>query len=204
MRENLNEILNTRDSEYISIGISPTEEGYTAIPVPWVNTATAYNMKIPNVYITKEELSDDDVLAAIKRFKVIGFYVDVPLDDYEFLRDFPYIRDLNILHGENISDLSFLESLEQCRMLYMENITVKDLQPILRTKQAKLGQNLFDLPYVCIGLCNCKIEDVSGFDDQRLFFSEFIVWNPKERNERSRWKNIRASTFKYYELESKG
>ncbi len=55
MRNRLLSVLDARDSEYISIGISPTEEGYTAIPVPWVNTATAYNMKIPNVYIMREQ-----------------------------------------------------------------------------------------------------------------------------------------------------
>ncbi|MCD8049226.1 MAG: hypothetical protein LUG52_06440 [Clostridia bacterium] len=200
VRENLSEALNGRKSEYLSIGIADTEKGHNAFYVPWDHTSNAMNMKIPDVYITKDELSDESVMRRIKEFKVIGCYIDIPLDDYEFLKEFPYIRDLNILRGENVTDLAFLRELKQCRMLYMENVTARDLKPILTAKHETKGQGIFDNPYVCVGLYDCKIGDISGFDDLELFFSEFIVWNPKERNEKNRWRKMCGGKVRYYEI----
>lgn len=76
------------EEKIISVGVTESGEGYCMIPIPWENTATAYNMKIPNVYISKDDLFDEKLMAKLKEYKVIGFYFDVPLDDYSFLKNF--------------------------------------------------------------------------------------------------------------------
>lgn len=88
MNEEQKKILLKRESSYLSVGVTESGEGYCMIPIPWENTATAYNMKIPNVYISKDDLFDEKLMAKLKEYKVIGFYFDVPLDDYSFLKNF--------------------------------------------------------------------------------------------------------------------
>ncbi len=198
MLKNQREVLENHKSECISIGITKTGDSYAMIPVPWENTASAYNMKIPNVYISKDDLNNPEIVEKIKQYKVIGLYIDVPLDDYSFLKDFPDIMDLNILNAANVLDLSFLESLTQCRMFYIEGAKLKNLNSIVRIKTEEINKNIFDLSLVNIGLCNCNIEDISGIDNQKFFFSEFLVWGNK--NEEHRWKNIRAGNFNFFEL----
>lgn len=85
-------------------------------------------------------------------------------------------------------------------MLYLENASLKNLDTIVKIKTEKQNENIFDLPLVYIGLCYCSVEDTSGIDNRKLFFSEFLVWHRKEENERDKWRNIHAGTFHYYEI----
>ncbi len=180
MREELRLALDGHDSEYLSVGVNDTGENPRSWEVLWYNTSNAYNMKTPDLYITKEEISDPEVIKKLRSFRVVGFYIEVPLEDYSFLADFPDIFDLNIFYGKNLRDLGFLGKLKRCRMIFLEDIDVPDIDVILNSKR---GKKVIDAPFVCVGLYNCKIERVPTREEMsgpEMFFSEFIVWDRPE------------------------
>ena len=77
--------LNNRESEYLSIGITQGGVPRVTIGVPWEATAHAFNMRTPNVYLSPEDLQDEEVMVLIESYKVIGCYIWAPLTDYGFL-----------------------------------------------------------------------------------------------------------------------
>ena len=117
--------------ERLSLGITESGIEKVAISVPWENVSNAYGMRMPDIYISKEDLFDKRIMAEINRHKIQGLYIHVPLEDYEFLREFPQIKDLSIKSGENVKNLSFLEALTSCRMFYLESASLPDLEPML-------------------------------------------------------------------------
>ncbi len=200
VREDQRNILDNYESEYISIGVTENGESYSTTHVPWDKTSSAFNMKIPRVFISKDDLKDPSVLKRLSELTVVGMYIYPPLESYEFLSRFPSIKDLNIMKGENIKDLSFLRYIPECRMLYIEDASAPDLLPIVENKSAK-SKTPFLQPLVCVGLCDCKIEDISAVIDRRLIFTEFIVWGRRGSGEGERWCGMSRDSFRYYELD---
>lgn len=90
-----------------------------AMGIPWESTGQAYNMCTPNVYIAPEDLQDEKIMKTVTSYKVLGCYIFAPLEDYNFLSKFEKLQDLYIANGENIRDLSFMENLTKCRMLFL-------------------------------------------------------------------------------------
>ncbi len=199
MKDTQREILENYESEYISIGITDDGEPYSATRVPWERTGNAFNMKIPKLYIAKDDLNDEALMERLRRLEVIGMYIYSALDDYSFISSFPHIRDLNIYNGVGIKELSFLESLECCRMLSIRHAELPDLEPIVRIKSRKRGGGIL-MPLICVFLYDCKVADIRGLGDKSFYFSEFIVASPREREERERWRGVAPGVLKYYDI----
>ena len=106
------------------------------------------------------------------------------------------LQDINIKNGDAICNLGFLSELYDCRMLYMQNAKLKNLNMIVEVK--KNSTAMFGC-LRCIGLDNCNIEDLSVFETEKVHFSEFLIWKPEGTNERDRWNRVSAGTKRYYE-----
>ena len=179
----------------ISIGVTADGAPRKSVGVPWLFDSSAYMMCTPNVYVTPDDVENEESLSLFDGYEVIGFYVWEKLSDYRFLTRFAELSDLNIKCGENISDISFLRELKKCRMLFLQDAKFENLDPILDAKEAGEG---FPRCYTHIGLDNCVIDDISRLNGGE-FFSEFLVFNPVERAERGRWSMMKQRGFKYYE-----
>ena len=107
MHPNEYEKLCNLEGEYLSIAITDDDIKRNVYPVLWRRTATAYNMKLPRLYLVKEDLEDQEIMNRIKSFKVNGCYIFCPLENYDFLRDFPDMYDLTI-HNAFSSSRPFL------------------------------------------------------------------------------------------------
>ena len=77
------EKLRNKDSEYLSIGITLGGVPRMSVGIPWVATAHAYNMRTPDIYLSPEDLHDEELMRGLEAYKVIGCYVWAPLDDYK-------------------------------------------------------------------------------------------------------------------------
>ena len=181
-----------RNNEYLSIGITEGGEDRDVTSVPWERTAHAFNMKVPNVYLSPEDLSDEEILKKLHGYRVIGCYIYAPLENYDFLKTFPEIRDLYIERAESLTDISFISTLCDCDMLFLEGARLKNLDALVEAKKAKHG--IFG-SLRCVGLYSCKIEDVSSLFT--VSFSEFLVWSTGEAE---RYKGVPAGTNRYYEI----
>lgn len=176
-----------RKSEYSSIGITEGGIAKSVIHIPWESTAQAYNMRLPNIYISPEDLADEAIMHMIMAHKVIGCYVWIPLDDYTFLSNFTELEDLSIIHGDNIRSLDFLQGLSECRMLFLHNAKVDDLNVLIDLNHKQ--QNVFG-GLRCVGLVNCEVRDLTIFEREKHFFAEFLVWEHKPN--KKRWEAISA------------
>lgn len=182
-------------SEYVSIGISEDGDSRVgAIPVPWEMTAHAYNMKIPDIFIAPEDLKDNDLMDKIKSFHVVGCYVFTQLDDYSFIAEFSDMRDVYIIDGVNVKDLSFLSNLKDWRMLYIERAHLKDLKPIL---QSSLLERLW--AGFCLSFAGCTVDDVSALYEVKQI-SELIIIGEDDDAERVKWRKVPAHTHRYYTI----
>lgn len=191
------EKLRKKDSEYLSIGITSGGVPRMSVGIPWEATAHAYNMRTPDVYLSPEDLQDEELMRVFESYKVIGCYIWAPLDDYSFLARFKELQDINIKNGDAITNLDFLSELYECRMLYLQNAKIKNLDVIVDVK--KNSTAMFGC-LRCIGLDNCVVEDLSVFETEKVHFSEFLIWMPEGSNERSRWNVVSAGTRRYYEF----
>lgn len=189
--------LENRESEYLSIGITQGGVPRTTIGIPWEATVHAFNMRTPNVYLSPEDIQDEEIMGQLESYKVIGCYIWVPLSDYSFLARFKDLQDINIKNGDAISNLSFLAELYECRMLYLQNAKLKNLDVIVEVK--KNSTAMFGC-LRCIGLDNCVVEDLSVFEIEKVHFSEFLIWMPEGSNERSRWSVVSAGIRRYFEF----
>ncbi len=188
--------LNSYTSEYLSIGITIGGEPQNSIWVPWESTAHAYNMRTPNVYLAPDDLTDNKIMNLLETYKVIGCYIWAPLEDYSFLAHFKDLEDISIKNGDSIRELEFLSGLSECRMLYLQNATLKNLNFLIDAK--KNSKAMFGC-LRCIGLDNCDVKDLSVFETEKVHFSEFIIWMPEGSNERNKWNIVSAATKRYYE-----
>ncbi len=191
------EIFENLNSEYLSIGITASGEPYGPLAVPWDNMANAFNMKTPQVYLSAEDIKDPEILEILKEYEILGCYIFDALDDYSFIADFKDLRDVFIMNGENITDISFMKDLKEWFMFYIENARIPNLEPLF-PKEKKLGI----LPY-CIGFGGCEIKDISALENPEIYLSELVVLCPKGSNNRERWRNIRCGHYGYYEYELK-
>lgn len=191
------EKLRNKDSEYLSIGITSGGFPRMSIGIPWVATVHAYNMRTPDVYLSPEDLQDEELMRVFESYKVIGCYIWAPLDDYSFLARFKELQDINIKNGDAITNLVFLSELYECRMLYLQNAKLKNLDVIVDAK--KNSTAMFGC-LRCIGLDNCVVEELSVFETEKVHFSEFLIWMPEGSNERARWNVVSAGTRRYYEF----
>ena len=168
--------------------------------VPWERTASAYNMKIPKITIASGDLQDPEVMDDLKKCRLIGLYCFTPLDSYDFIAEFPTLRDLFICHGDNICSLSFARGLSELTMIYLENARLDDLQPLIDNFNEK--RELAFMPRaICMGFYHCSVADTSALQEAEFITSELLVW-PVEGDARERWRMRgypRPGTFKFYE-----
>lgn len=182
-------------SEYVSIGISEDGDSRVgAIPVPWEMTAHAYNMKIPDIFIAPEDLKYNGLMDKIKSFHVVGCYIFTRLDDYSFIAEFSDMRDVYIIDGVNVKDLSFLSNLKDWRMLHIERAHLKDLKPIL---QSSLLERLW--AGFCLSFAGCTVDDVSALYEVKQI-SELIIIGEDDDAERVKWRKVPARTHRYYTI----
>lgn len=197
MLDSQREILKNQNSEYLSLGITQNGEPYGAIAVPWEHTASAFNMKTPNVYLSEQDLKDPEIREILKEYHIIGCYIFNALQDYSFIADFKELHDVFILDGCNITDLSFMKELNEWFMLYIEDARLPNLDPLFpKGKKDKF------FPY-CIGFGGCEIKDITALENSEIYLSELIVLCPKGTNDREKWQNIRCGTYSYYEYDLK-
>lgn len=179
---------------YMSIAVnedgSPVRGGF----VPWERTTSAFNMRTPEVTLSVSDLQDEKIMDALRSCDLAGCYLFTALPDYGFLSDFTGLRDLFILHGENIRDLSFLRSMSELFMFYLEDATLPDLRPLVDCCNASKS-----FAAKCLGFYRCRVEDTSALSDVNCILSEFLVW-PVSGDTRERWKTARKpGVFKFYE-----
>ena len=186
------EKLYNRDSEYLSIGISEDGTSYGRYPVPWDSTANAYNMKLPKVYISKDDLNDKELMAKICEFKVHGCYIFCPLENYDFLSRFTDMADLNIYQAYSLKNLSFLKSFKECHMLFVSKAHLKDINEVVGSEPYFMARPR------CLALYDCIVDDISYLKDKKVNFNELVICNPKSRDERGRWNGLYR--VKYYDM----
>ena len=116
-----------RDSEYISIGITENGQRLSAFNIPWEQTAHAFNMKIPDVFLSPEDLKDEKLMEQIRSFHVVGCYVLTPIDDYSFIAGLPELFDIYLANATKLGDLSFLSGLGEWSMLHISGAHLQDL-----------------------------------------------------------------------------
>lgn len=178
----------------IGIGITEEGKGNCAISVPWELTAHAFRMRTPDVYLEPADLQDEDLMEYLKQFKVLGLYILTPLPEYDFIRRFPQLRDIYILYGNNLVDLSFLDDTPNWDMLFVHRATLKDLEPI-RHKRSKTN-----IQSQCIGFSLCVIDDISGLVETEHYVTELVILQPRGVDDRARWQQVKAGNFYYYNL----
>lgn len=63
MQEEFMKRLEGKKADYIYLGITEDGKSRLTIPIPWEQTAHAMNMLTPNVYLSKEEVSDPEIIS---------------------------------------------------------------------------------------------------------------------------------------------
>ena len=187
------EKLFSEEKDLISIGISKGGEKYGMLPVPWEQTANAFNMRTPDIYIAPEDLENQEIMAQIAKKRVVGCYIFEALEDYFFLKDFTEVRDLYIRKGKNIKDLSFLSNMKELFMLLLEDVKLDNLDDLYPPEGVKPSQYFY-----CMAFYHCDIRDVSALKKKDLYMSELIVWNKKTDEEYEKWKNVVRGGFVFY------
>lgn len=167
--------------------------------VPWEQTVSAFNMRTPKLTIAAEDLKDAQVMEDLKKCRIVGMYFFAPLEEYEFIAEFPDLEDLFICYGDAIRSLSFVRELSKLAMIYLENAHLDNLQPLIDNFNEKSEQSLMRR-VVCMGFYHCSVEDTSALQEATFITSELLIW-PVEGDTRQRWKMNgypRPSTFRFY------
>lgn len=185
--------LENRTGQYLNIGITEGGMPRMSIRVPWKRTASAYNMRIPDVYLAPEDLGDPEIMALLEKFCIRGCYIFVTLPDYHFLRNFRDIWDLHIYNGVGITDISFMQELKEWSHFYLEDACLENLEALF-PKDGKRRLRSY-----CLGLVNCRVNDISALEQENVRLSELYILQPEGTNERDRWKHVHASDYSYYE-----
>lgn len=188
--------------EYMAFGITKDGSDVSYISVPWEKTVSAFNMKLPDVYITPEDIKDPQVIEELLKHKIVGVYIFTALEDYSFLKQFKNIWDLSIYDGKNLKDISFVRELTECKMIYIREAHLSDLEDIFAVKR-QFPVGLFR-PFTHISLDDCIIDSYGSLFDSDIRFTEFIVFQRKGSPEKSKLKKVAAHTYRYYEFEVKG
>jgi len=187
--------------EYLSIGITEDGSGRKSFGIPWEATCQAYNMKLPDVYFSPEEIKDHLVIEELLKHKVVGCYIFTAIDDYSFLKNFRDIRDLTIYEGVNLKDISFMRDLEVCKMLTLHKAHLSDLEDIFASKR-RIKKDLFSPYMTCLALDDCIIDDYGTMFDGGISFTELIIFqneNSKEEEKLMAYKKpIPVHTYRCY------
>lgn len=196
MKKEEKEKLLNHKSEYISIGITDDGVAYNGFSIPWESTANAYNMRLPNVFITPNDLNNEEIMNLILSKKVIGCYCWSALETFDFVSSFLDIEDINIFKGENLTNIDFIKSLKELRMLFIKDAKLYNIDAILDIPQSKM-----QFPRLkSIGLYNCQVKDISAFLEKEHRFNEFLIWNKKGELKRKKWEIVSALKRKCYEI----
>ena len=180
------------EQAWMSIAVRETEAPIRALGIPWERTVTAFNMRKPKLALAKDDLRDPEILDALRRCRLVGCYVFVPLDDYAFLSAFSQMQDLVLLHAGAVKDLSFLRHMPELFLFYLTEADIPDLEPLISIcNEGRSG------PGKCFGFLNCRVADTSALREIRFFLSELLIW-PAEGDSRERWDLTRASVFRFY------
>ena len=180
------------EQAWMSIAVRETEAPIRALGIPWERTVTAFNMRKPKLALAKDDLRDPEILDALRRCRLVGCYVFVPLDDYAFLSAFSQMQDLVLLHAGAVKDLSFLRHMPELFLFYLTEADIPDLEPLISIcNEGRSG------PGKCFGFRNCRVADTSALREIRFFLSELLIW-PAEGDSRERWDLTRASVFRFY------
>ena len=180
------------EQAWMSVAIRETEAPIRALGIPWERTVTAFNMRKPKLTLAKDDLRDPEILDALRRCRLVGCYVFVPLDDYAFLSAFSQMQDLVLLHAGAVKDLSFLRHMPELFLFYLTEADIPDLEPLISIcNEGRSG------PGKCFGFRNCRVADTSALREIRFFLSELLIW-PAEGDSRERWDLTRASVFRFY------
>ena len=187
------EKLLTCEHKYIGIGITEGGRPHDAISVPWEATAHAFNMKTPDIYFAPEDMEDEEILTQLRRFKVVGCYIFIGLENYSFLEQFTELKDVHIRYGKKITDLSFMRNMKDWFMFYIEDAQLSNLDPLFESKADGGGIHSY-----CLGFSNCQIDDVSAIERSGIRPSELLIWDKEDRNKYENSKKVPAHKYRYY------
>lgn len=193
MTESQREKLNSYPHEYLSIGITADGEPRKSIWVPWDRTSNAYNMRTPDIYLSREDLADEALWTQLQRFHINGCYIFCPLDDYRFLARLPEIWDLTIHKGGVLRDLAFLRQMPGWFQLHVEDAVLEDLSDLF-PEGGKPGVHSY-----CVCLSGCTVKDLSALVREDICLSELVILAPEGSNDRQRWKAVRCGKYTYHE-----
>lgn len=179
--------------QYLSLGITADGQPRSAIGVPWEHTASAFNMCTPDLYLAPEDTRDEALLERLSAFHLCGCYCFAPLEDYSFFARFPLLRDLYIEKGKQLTSLAFARGFGELSMLYLEDAHLPDLSDAFPPERFQ------HLAHRCLGLYHCRIDCPEAICSPHTYFSELLIWpEAADEQERLRWKQVRAGTFRYY------
>lgn len=172
MEERDREVLRETASEqgYTSIAINKDGKHVGGCFIPWKLTSSAINMKTPRITLAVEDLQDETIMADVKKCKVLGCYIMIPLEDYSFVQQFHELRDLFILYGKNIRDLSFVQDMPELFLFYLEDAKLTDIRPLI--DNCRLSNSL---PGMRFGFYHCEIQDTSAMKDADFMISELLI-----------------------------
>ena len=198
MRKELAESLDSRNTDYLSIGITERGIPITGIPVPWEKTTSGFNMRIPEIWMSPEDLEDPQVLERLTHFKVRGCYIYTQLRDYSVIGRFTELWDLFICRAGGLRDLSFMKELHQWFMLYIEGADLADISPAFPKNWRDKGLRSY-----CVGFVNCRIDDIRPMEQPDVRLYELLIWNPRDDRGKAGWSGVRASCFTYRSKEKR-
>jgi hypothetical protein len=179
---------------YLSLGITADGVPVTSISVPWASTTNAYNMKIPNVYIAREDLENQKIMDRIRELSPIGVYTFVPLENYGFLEDFHDLQVVFIREGKALDNIEFLKNCPNRLQLLVEDATIPTLEPLFPKDQKRI------LP-LCLYFIDCNIGNIEILKQDDIYLSELHVLQNNGTNEKDRWKHLRCGKFTYREYD---
>ena len=181
--------------ERISIGITPSGKPQKTVPIIWEGATQSFEMQPPGVYLTAKDLKNSEILSLLDATKVVGLYIWEPLEDYSFISHFKYLEDISIKSADALSNLNFLKGLDFCKMLYLQNANLENLNTIIEIK--KQNKENFKL-LSAVALDNCKVGDLSAFEEEEIIFIEFLIFEHKSVANKNLYKNISAARKRYY------
>lgn len=187
--------------EYLNLGVNGDGEFYSVTPIMWVNGVSAHKMRTPDVYITPADLLDREIFDRIRSLCVLGLYIYVPLEDYNFISELSDLRDIHIECAEGLKSLDFLHHTPECELLFLHKASLPDIDAVWEVKSSGVGF----MPMEEIGLYDCNIGRATEPYEPKQRFYEFLVWSRPENAERDRnmWTEVASSTKRYFVLKPK-
>lgn len=188
------ELLESRKSKYLNIGITEKGEPLRAVWVPWVHDSSAYNMRTPDLWLSPEDVKDPALMEKLKGFCIRGCYIFTPLEDYSFIGELRELWDLHIEKGGALRDLSFMKELQEWFMLYVEDAVLEDLAPAFPEAWREKGLHAY-----CVEFVNCRVSDISAMAREDVRLSELLICQPEGTGEKQKWSRVHAHTYRYRE-----